>query len=108
MLFVRLFFCGFFFFVFFFSFQVIRLRGPTATFAMMRRFCMCSIVKVEELVPRAQHLVFVIWGGKQKKKTTTGKKTTKEKKKKGERKVVPPGAQQAAMAEAKEFLVVEL
>lgn len=47
---------------------------------------MCSIVKVEELVPRAQHLVFVIWGGKQKKKTTTGKKTTKEKKKKKRRK----------------------
>lgn len=46
---------------------------------------MCSIVKVEELVPRAQHLVFVIWGGKQKKKTTTGKKTTKEKKKKKEK-----------------------
>lgn len=83
------FFVVFFFFVFFFSFQVIRLRGPTATFAMMRRFCMCSIVKVEELVPRAQHLVFVIWGGKQKKKTTTGKKTTKEKKKKRRKKSCP-------------------
>lgn len=76
---------------------------------------MCSVVKVEELVPRAQHLAFVIWGGKQKKKTTTEKRKEKKKKpnnkgkkKEKERKVVPPGIQQAAMAEAKEFLVVEL
>lgn len=81
------------------GFQVICLRG-LATFAMPRRFCTCSFVKVEELVLRALTFKYLLFWQR---KHTQKKKRRKGKKK---RKVVPPGSQQAAMAGAKERVLL--